>query len=183
VSADTHASPPRSRERSHQAGVDERFSGNAHPLAQRGRLATVAAEDEARVARVAAEPTSAVPVMSTTSAAPITSTDAPLPWARDSGVMPTLDRQPRLRQMFGVCAWAAVLGVLGLAIGIRGFVAVLMKATPGWYEPAMIGVGIVGIGLTVGAFATVYRRRLPYLLLTAATLVLAYAALLTVTAV
>jgi hypothetical protein len=173
VSADTHISPPRSGERSHQTGVDERYSGHEHTQAQRGRLATVAAEHEARVARVAAEPTSAVP---------ITGNDAPLTWARDSGILPTLDRQPRLRQMFGVCIWAAVLGVLGLAIGIRGFIAILMKATPGWYEPAMIGVGIVGIGLTVGAFATVYRRRLPYLLLTGATLVLAYAALLTVTA-
>lgn len=175
MSADTHTSPPRSGERRQQAGVDERYSGNGYGYtpAQRGRLATVAAEHAARVARVAAEPTSAVPV---------TSTDAPLTWAKDSGILPVVNRQPRLRQMFGVCAWAAVLGVVGLAVGIRGLVAILMKAAPGWYEPAMIGVGFVGIALTVGAFATVYRRRLPYILLTAATLVLAYAILLTVTA-
>lgn len=173
MSADTHTSPPRSGERSQPAGVDERYSGSDYPTVQRGRLATVAAEHEALVARVAAEPTSAVPV---------TSTDAPLTWARDSGVLPTVTRQPRLRQMFGVCIWAAVLGVLGLAVGVRGFVATLMEAAPGWYEPAMIASGVVGIGLTVTAFATVHRRRLPYLLLTAATVVLAYAILLTVTA-
>jgi hypothetical protein len=173
VSADTHTSLPRSGEQSRQAGADERYSGNEYTATQRGRLATVAAEHEARVARIAAEPTSAVPV---------TSTNAPLTWAKDSGLLPTVDRQPRLRQMFGVCAWAALLGVAGLAVGIRGLVATLMKAVPGWYEPAMIGVGVLGIGLTVGAFATVYRRRLPYLLLTAATFVLGYAVLLTVTA-
>jgi hypothetical protein len=85
--------------------------------------------------------------------------------------------------MLGVCGWAAVLGTLGLVVGVRGFIADLMEATPGWYEPVMIGVGLVGILLTVGAFATVHRRRLPYLLLSAATVVLAYAILLTVTSV
>lgn len=171
MSADTHTSSPVSGVHSQQAGVDERRAGNGYGQAQRGRLATVAADHQARLARVAMEPTSAVPEV-----------DAPLTWAQDSGIMPTVDRQPRLRQMLGVCGWAALLGVVGLVVGIRGFVATLMEAAPGWYEPAMIAVGIVGIGLTVGAFATVYRRRMPYILLSAATITLAYAILLTVTA-
>jgi len=82
----------------------------------------------------------------------------------------------------GVCGWAAVLGALGLVIGIRGFVADLAGAAPGWYEPTMIVVGVVGIGLTVAAFAAVHRRRMPYILLSAATVVLAYSMLVTVTA-
>jgi hypothetical protein len=182
VSAETHTSSPRSGEHGHQTGADERYSGTAYGPAQRGRLATVAAEHDARLAAVAAEPTSMVPVAAATSAAPSTANDAPLTWAQDSGILPVVSRQPRLRQMFGVCAWAAVLGVIGLVVGARGLIAILMKASPGWYEPAMIGVGVVGIGLTVGAFMTVHRRRLPYALLTAATAVLAYAVLLTVTA-
>jgi hypothetical protein len=46
----------------------------------------------------------------------------------------------------------------------------------------MIAVGLLGIGLTVGAFITVQRRRLPYVLLGGASLVLLYAMALTATA-
>lgn len=173
MSADIHTSSPRHGAHSQHAGVDERYAGTGYGAAQRGRLATVAADHDTRLARVAAEPTSLVPVAS----------EAPLTWAQDSSVLPTVERQPRLRQMLGVCGWAAVLGMVGLVVGIRGFVAELLETTPGWYEPMMIGVGIVGIGLTVGAFATVHRRRLPYILLAAATITLAYAILLTATAV
>jgi hypothetical protein len=90
--------------------------------------------------------------------------------------------QPRLRQLVGVCAWAALLGVFGLAVGIRGFLAELLGDAPGWYEPSMIIVGMVGIGLTVGAFVTVHRHRMPYVLLTVATAALGYAVVLTLTA-
>jgi hypothetical protein len=81
-----------------------------------------------------------------------------------------------------VCGWAAILGGLGLVIGIRGFIGDLMGLAPRWYEPAMIIIGIVGIGLTVGAFITVHRQRLPYALLGAATAVLLGALGLTVAA-
>jgi hypothetical protein len=135
-------------------------------------LATVADDDGARLARVAREPTALVPTA-----------DAPLTWAQDSGILPAVDRQPRLRQMLGVCGWAAVLGALGLVVGIRGFIADLMETTPGWYLPVLAVTGVVGIGLTVGAFATVQRRRMPYILLAAATVALAYAIMITVSAV
>jgi hypothetical protein len=106
-----------------------------------------------------------------------------LTWAQDSTTLPVVGRpQPRLRQLMGVCGWAAILGAVGLIVGIRGFVGDLMGQAPSWYEPTMIGVGIVGIGLTVAAFATVHRRRMPYALLIAATAVLVYAVLLTVSA-
>ncbi len=109
--------------------------------------------------------------------------DAPLTWAEDSTFMPVVGRpQPRLRQLMGVCGWAAILGAVGLIVGVRGFVGDLMGQAPGWYEPTMIGAGVVGIGLTVAAFATVHRRRMPYVMLTAATGVLAYAVLLTISA-
>jgi hypothetical protein len=117
--------------------------------------------------------------------APATSEEnsGPLTWAS-----PTSDRlplvgtaqQPRMRQLMGVCGWAAVLGGLGLVIGIRGFIGDLMGQAPGWYEAAMIIIGILGIGLTVGAFVTVNRGRLPYALLGGASAVLLIA--LTITA-
>jgi hypothetical protein len=87
-----------------------------------------------------------------------------------------------MRQLMGVCGWAAVLGGLGLVIGIRGFIGDLMGFAPGWYEPTMIVTGAVGIGLTVGAFVMVHRRRLPYALLGAATGVLLIALILTANA-
>jgi hypothetical protein len=87
-----------------------------------------------------------------------------------------------MRQLMGVCGWAALLGGLGLVIGIRGFIGDLMGKAPGWYEPSMIVVGILGIGLTVGAFVTVNRGRLPYALLGAASAVLLTALFFTVMA-
>jgi hypothetical protein len=116
--------------------------------------------------------------------APASPRTGPVTWNRDSSVdLPAVDRrQPRLRQLMGVCGWAALLGVVGLVVGIRGFVGELVGAAPGWYEPAMIAVGFVGIGLTVGAFITVQRRRMPYALLGGATVVLIYAMTLTATA-
>ncbi|WP_344083599.1 hypothetical protein [Luedemannella helvata] len=79
---------------------------------------------------------------------------------------------PRLRHLVAVSAWAALLGVLGLAIGTRGFVGVLAGDAAGWYEPTLIVLGAVGIGLTVAGFATIHRDRAPWLLLGAASLTL-----------
>jgi hypothetical protein len=77
-----------------------------------------------------------------------------------------------MRQLMGVCGWAAVLGGVGLVIGIRGLFGVLAGDPPGWFEPAMIVAGGLGIGLTVAAFLTVHRARTPFVLLAASSLVL-----------
>ena len=87
--------------------------------------------------------------------------------------------EPRLRQLMGVCGWAAVLGGVGLVIGIRGLIGVVAGAPPSWFEPSMIVVGIVGISLTIGAFLTVHRDRAPWALLGASSLVLMGAMVLT----
>lgn len=107
----------------------------------------------------------------------------PLTWASptSSDGLPIVP-QPRMRQLVGVCGWAAILGGLGLVIGVRGFIGDLMGKAPGWYESAMIIVGILGIGLTVGAFVTVNRGRLPYALLGAASAVLLIALIITANA-
>src|SRR5689334_13947026 len=75
------------------------------------------------------------------------------------------DPSPRLRHLVAVCAWAALLGVMGFAIGARGFVGVLAGDAAHWYEPTLAILGAVGIGLTVGGYATVNRGRVPWLLL------------------
>jgi hypothetical protein len=72
---------------------------------------------------------------------------------------------PRLRQLMGVCGWAAVLGGVGLVIGIRDLIAVVTESSPNWFEPVMSAIGIVGIALTVGGFLTVHRQRAPWIFL------------------
>ena len=83
------------------------------------------------------------------------------------------DPPPATGRMLGVCAWAALLGVVGLAVAARALVAVLAGTAPGWYEPTVLALGVVGIGLTAAAFLAVHHRGLPWLLLAAATVPLA----------
>jgi hypothetical protein len=167
VSAEIHTSAPRHGAATPNGSVDDR-SGTSSYTAGRG-LAV-------QRGRASEHPSGAHLVVG----APA---EGPLAWAQEATAAPEQGNEPpRLRQLMGVCGWAAVLGALGLVIGIRGFIADLAGAAPGWFEPTMIVVGVAGIGLTVGAFAAVHRRRLPYILLGAATLVLAYSMLITVTA-
>jgi hypothetical protein len=79
------------------------------------------------------------------------------------------DPPPDTHRMIGICAWAAVLGLIGLAIAGRALVALVMSAPPGWYEPTVVLVGLLGMGLTAAAYLAVYHPRLPWALLGAAT--------------
>ncbi len=71
-----------------------------------------------------------------------------------------------LRDLPTITHFVAGLGTTGTLMGV------------GRYLRETVG----GIALTVGAFISVHRRRTPYILLSAATIVLAYAILLTVQA-
>jgi hypothetical protein len=51
---------------------------------------------------------------------------------------------------------------------------------PGWYVPVLALLGMVSVALSVGAFLSIHRRVLPWLLLLAATLPLAADILLSV---
>lgn len=95
---------------------------------------------------------------------------------------PRQPEAPRLRQLMGVCGWAAVLGGIGLIIGLRGHIGILAGEPPTWYEPSFIIVGVIGILLTVGAFLTVHRRRAPWILLGTSSVALIVAMSLTSTA-
>jgi hypothetical protein len=87
------------------------------------------------------------------------------PEAETGGPRAAASEEPRLRQLMGVCGWAAVLGAVGLVIGIRDLIAVLTQSSPGWFEPVMSAIGLVGIALTVGGFLTVHRQRAPWIFL------------------
>lgn len=78
------------------------------------------------------------------------------------------DPAPAQNHLAGVCGWAAVLGLAGMVTALRAFIA-LVGHSPPWYAPTVIGVGVLGILSTIGAFASVHRRRLPWILLSFAT--------------
>jgi hypothetical protein len=99
-------------------------------------------------------------------------------WSRDGTAVPGMpllsmpgrhDPPPDTRRMLGICAWAAALGIFGLAIAARALLAVALGAPPGWYEPTVICVGLLGMALTAAAYLAVQHPRLPWVLLGAAT--------------
>jgi hypothetical protein len=81
-------------------------------------------------------------------------------------------RGPNLRRLAGLSGWAALLGVIGLGVGVRGLIAILVGEVPGWYQPTLIMMGLIGLGMIAGAFLTVQRGILPWLLLGASSVVL-----------
>jgi len=115
---------------------------------------------------------------------PVESTDS---WLATHTIAPAIrvprpDQGPRLRHIAAACGWAALLGVIGLAIAIRGFVGVQVGDGASWYEPAILTTGTLGIGATVAAFLTVSRRRVPWILLGLASVALVVGMILTIAA-
>jgi hypothetical protein len=93
------------------------------------------------------------------------------------------DPAPPTSKLVGMCAWATGLGLVGLLVATRAMLAMWRGDPPTWYEPSFITVGLVGIGLTVGAFMSIQRRRLPWVMLALATIPLIASIVLTVRAV
>jgi hypothetical protein len=83
------------------------------------------------------------------------------------------DPPPATARMLGVCTWAALLVVVGLAVAGRAMVALLAGDAPRWYEPTVVTGGLAGIGLAATAFLCMHSARLPWALLTGATVPLA----------
>ncbi|MEJ3749243.1 hypothetical protein WEI85_39025 [Actinomycetes bacterium KLBMP 9797] len=90
------------------------------------------------------------------------------------------DPAPPTARLATMSSWAAALGLIGMLVVVRALMAVFGGPVPWWYEPALIGAGLLGIGLTVGAFMSIQHRRLPWCLLATATLPLLAALVLTV---
>ncbi|GAA3283336.1 MULTISPECIES: hypothetical protein [Dactylosporangium] len=90
----------------------------------------------------------------------------------DAFRLPTeADPRPDNRQIAAVCAWAAALGLGGMAVALRAFVG-LISEYRAWYGPVVITIGLLGLACTIAAFASVHRRRLPYMLLATASVTL-----------
>ena len=82
------------------------------------------------------------------------------------------DPAPRLRRLLCMSLYASALGLVGVGVGVRGFVSVL-GGVPGWYVPVLSLLGLISIALAVAAFLSIHRRMLPYLLMAAAAVPLA----------
>ncbi len=91
------------------------------------------------------------------------------------------DPAPGSRRLALVCAWAGALGLGGAAVALRLLVN-LFQADGGWYRPTVLAIGTVGVFATIGAFASIHRQRLPWLLLGVGTAALVAAGTATVLA-
>lgn len=93
------------------------------------------------------------------------------------------DPAPPTSKLIAMCAWASGLGLIGLLVATRAVLAMWRGDPASWYEPSFIAVGLVGIGLTVGAFMSIQRRRPPWIMLALATIPLIASIVLTVRAI
>jgi hypothetical protein len=82
------------------------------------------------------------------------------------------DPAPGTRRLLAMSLYASALGLIGVGLGVRAFVTVLGGA-PGWYVPVLSLLGLISVALVVGAFLSIHRRVLPYVLLLAAAIPLA----------
>jgi hypothetical protein len=74
------------------------------------------------------------------------------------------DPAPDERRLAAVCAWAGALGIGGSFLALRLLVN-LFLADGGWYRPTITLIGAVGVAATAGAFASIHRPRLPWVML------------------
>jgi hypothetical protein len=94
-------------------------------------------------------------------------------------VVPVREAPPAGGRILAICGWAALLDLAGVAIGIRGLVALVGGHAPGWYLPSLLISGAAGIGLTAGAFLSVRQGRTPWILLGGGTAALICSAVFT----
>jgi hypothetical protein len=77
---------------------------------------------------------------------------------------PETKQPPAPGRLVGLCAWAAVIGIIGLVLAIRSALAILSGA-PAWFAPIAAIVGLLGFTSTLGAFVTARWRIAPWALL------------------
>jgi hypothetical protein len=78
------------------------------------------------------------------------------------------DPAPEQRRLAVVSAWAGALGLVGVVAAMPVLID-LFRAEGGWYRPVMMLIGLIGVGATAGAFASIHRRRAPWIGLTIGT--------------
>ncbi|MDN3239099.1 hypothetical protein [Glycomyces tritici] len=77
----------------------------------------------------------------------------------------------RLRRLAGVASWALVLVLAGVATAVVGLFRVFGES-PAWFTPAFITCGVIGMLLTMMAFATLRFKGVPWMFMAAATITL-----------
>jgi hypothetical protein len=88
------------------------------------------------------------------------------------------DPAPDNRRLALVAGWAGTLGMAGVLV-LLPVLAELFRPGLSWYFPVMLLIGLVGVGATAGAFASIHRRRAPWIGLWIGTAALALAVVLT----
>jgi hypothetical protein len=94
-------------------------------------------------------------------------------------LVPVREAPPTGSRLLAICGWAALLDLAGVAIGVRGLIALLGGHAPSWYLPSLLISGAAGIGLTAGAFLSVRRRLIPWIMLGSGTAALICSAVFT----
>lgn len=84
---------------------------------------------------------------------------------------------PAPGRLVGLSAWAAVIGIVGLMLGVRSFFAVVSGA-PGWFFPLAALTGLVGFASTVASFFAARQGTRPWILLGVATITIIFALVL-----
>ncbi len=85
---------------------------------------------------------------------------------------------PAPRRLVGLCSWAAAVGLLGIIVGIRAVVVMLVGAAS-WFPLTAGVIGIIGVGATMGAFVTARHQHVPWALLSVSSLTLIAATIVT----
>lgn len=88
------------------------------------------------------------------------------------------DPVPDSRRLALVAGWAGTLGMAGALLLVPVLVD-LFRVDGSWYFPVMVLIGLFGVGATAGAFASIHRRRAPWIGLSIGTACLALAVTLT----
>jgi hypothetical protein len=89
------------------------------------------------------------------------------------------DPAPDPRRLALVAGWAGTLGMAGTLVALP-VLAALFRPGVTWYMPVMLLIGLIGVGATAGAFASIHRRRAPFIGLWIGTATLALAIVVTV---
>jgi len=88
------------------------------------------------------------------------------------GALAAKEPPVRMRHLMGLCAWAAAVTVLGIAIALWVMIRLMTSGTPGWYEPVIVSTGLAGVALEIAAFVNLDKGNLPWYLMGGSTLVL-----------
>jgi hypothetical protein len=90
------------------------------------------------------------------------------------------DPNPGTGRLLAMSLYSALLGLAGVGVGARGLVSTIGGGVPGWYVPVLAFAGMLSVALSVGAYLSIHRPALPWLLLFTAAAPLAGAVLLAV---